>query len=245
MRESAIVFVTFLLLAAITLAARRTRRAALGRGAADWLLDGAGLIMQGVVVPLVQIALVYTLLNLAVPQARDTLRVPAPAAFLLNFVVVDYLYYWNHRLLHSSRVWAAHAVHHTPSHVDVFVASRNTLWTPLVIVYVWANGLFVFLLDDASAFVLSAAITASLDLWRHTAFGPRPGSLLHRALRPAFITPHEHRWHHSRDRFGCNFGANLALWDRLHGTYYSPDKTPERFGVASALSLPRKLLFPF
>jgi len=33
------------------------------------------------------------------------------------------------------------------------------------------------------------------------------------------ITPHEHAWHHSSARTDVNFGANLSLWDRVHGAY--------------------------
>jgi sterol desaturase/sphingolipid hydroxylase (fatty acid hydroxylase superfamily) len=158
---------------------------------------------------------------------------------------VDYLYYWNHRALHTQALWKTHAVHHTPEHADVFITSRNTLWTPLLLVYLWANGLMIFLLKDPVPFLLAASITASLDLWRHTTFITAPGSVLHRALAGLLVTPNEHLWHHSRERAGCNFGANLSLWDRLHGTYYSPTARPARLGIPVRLALSRKLLFPF
>jgi sterol desaturase/sphingolipid hydroxylase (fatty acid hydroxylase superfamily) len=114
-----------------------------------------------------------------------------------------------------------------------------------LIVYLWVNGLFLFLLRDPRAFIIAASMTASLDLWRHSGFSPRPGPRLHRALGCVLITPHEHAWHHSSDRAGCNFGANLSLWDRLHGTYYSPASRAEACGLPLTLSLKRKLMFPF
>jgi hypothetical protein len=46
-----IVFVTFLLLAALTVSPPYTRSRAGGRKPTDWALDGAGLVIQGVVVP--------------------------------------------------------------------------------------------------------------------------------------------------------------------------------------------------
>src|SRR5262249_11657793 len=146
---------------------------------------------------------------------------------------------------HAKGFWRTHAVHHTAEHLDVFITSRNTLWTSLLIVYIWVNGFFIFFLRDPRAFILAAAITASLDLLRHTSVGCHGNSFFSRAAALILITPREHAWHHSRERSGCNFGANLSVWDRLHNTYYSPAESPEILGIPSRLSLSRKLLFPF
>jgi sterol desaturase/sphingolipid hydroxylase (fatty acid hydroxylase superfamily) len=240
-----IVLASFVLLVSLTLAASESRRATLNRNPSDWALDWSGLIVQGIVIPALQTTVVYGLLSLSIPQAKGALDISPLWSFLLNFVAIDYLYYWNHRLLHSNKLWPVHAVHHTPQHIDVFIASRNTLWTPLLIIYVWANGFFIFLLKDPAPFILSASITASLDLWRHTRFAPRPGSRFHRIFAAIFITPNEHMWHHSSDRNDSNFGANLSVWDRIHETYYSPSNSPQNFGVESNLSIKRKMIFPF
>lgn len=240
-----IVFISFLILAALTFSFRNTRARSLARGVADWVLDGSGLLVQGVAVPALQAGLVYGLLNILTPDANGILNLSWPVTFLLNFVVIDYIYYWNHRLLHSKALWNTHAVHHTPQMADVFITSRNTLWTPLLIVYVWANGAFLFLLKDPYPFLLSASITAGLDMWRHTSFAPGPGSSIHRAIALLLITPNEHMWHHSSDRAERNFGANLSVWDRIHGTYYSPVNRPERLGIPSVMDLKHQLLFPF
>ena len=240
-----LVFISFLLLAALTFSLEKPRRAALARGKSDWLLDAAGLAVQGLAIPFLQTTLVYGLFAALAPRWRGALDLPPVAAFLLNFVLVDYLYYWNHRTLHGRRLWATHAVHHTAEHLDLFVTSRNTLWASLLIVYVWVNGLFIYLLKEPAPFILSVAITASLDLWRHTSFGFDPGSRFSRAAALVFITPNEHAWHHSRARARNNFGANLSLWDRLHGTYVRPETGPEELGIPSGLTVSRKLLFPF
>jgi sterol desaturase/sphingolipid hydroxylase (fatty acid hydroxylase superfamily) len=240
-----IVFATFALLAALTFAVKASRRATFARKAQDWMLDMAGLIAQGVGIPILQITFVFGLFSRVLPQARGALEISPIIAFLLNFIVVDYLYYWNHRLLHGKSLWDTHAVHHTPEHLDLFITSRNTLWTSLLIVYVWANGLLIFLLKDPRAFLLSVSITASLDLWRHTSFFFQPNVFLHRIVAFCLITPNEHAWHHSSAKPNKNFGANLSIWDRLHGTYYSPASLPEHFGIPSNLDLKRKLFYPF
>ncbi len=240
-----LVFGAFIILATATLAVKESRRAAMRRNAADWTLDGLGLLVQGIGIPVLQTTLVYALFVLLLPQAKGLLDLHPTLAFLLNFVVVDYLYYWNHRLLHGRTFWQTHAVHHSAEHLDLFITSRNTLWTSLLIVYVWVNGFFIFLLREPQSYILAASLTASLDLWRHTAFGLKANSRFYRLLAPLFITPHEHAWHHSSTKSVCNFGANLSLWDRLHGTYYSPGELPSKLGIATPLSLPRKLFFPF
>lgn len=240
-----LVFVAFVSLAIITLMVKESRRAVLSRDASAWLLDTAGLWVQGILIPLLQMTLVYSLFSLLLPQAKGSLDLHPIAAFLLNFVVVDYLYYWNHRLLHGKIFWQTHAVHHTAEHLDLFITSRNTLWTSLLIVYVWVNGFFIFLLREPQAYILAVSLTASLDLWRHTTFGFRQRSAFYGLLAALLITPHEHAWHHSSTKSGRNFGANLSLWDKLHGTYYSPAASPEQLGIPTSLTLPRKLLFPF
>lgn len=239
------VFVAFWILAAATLLPKEGRSQALSRSRGDWWVDMTGLIAQGIVVPALQATLVFALLNAVWPEARAALPMPFWGAFALNFIGIDYLYYWNHRLLHVPAAWPLHVVHHTTRSLDVLATSRNTLWTPLVIVYLWFNGFFVFLLADPSGFLLAAALTAALDLWRHTRFTPKGGTRLHRLLGSVLITPHEHGWHHSADVYNVNFGANLSLWDRLHGTYHSPDAYPDRLGADFPMSLSKRLLFPW
>ncbi|HEY6403347.1 MAG TPA: sterol desaturase family protein, partial [Blastocatellia bacterium] len=104
-----IVFISFLLLAALTLSLRQTRSGVRRRKPGDWALDGAGLLIQGAVVPALQSILIFGLLSGIAPKARGILSLSAVSGFLLNFVLVDYLYYWNHRWLHCRGLWPAHA----------------------------------------------------------------------------------------------------------------------------------------
>lgn|SRR6185436_14541749 len=192
-----------------------------------WLVDASGLVVQG----LIAAAFAW------IPYARGPIDLPFWLAFAVSFAGVDYAYYWNHRLLHGA-LWRWHAVHHTAPRLDVLVTSRNTLFTPLVIVYLWSSLAALLLLRDASGFLLGMSLTAALDLWRHSPLVPPPR--IRRALSRLFITPHEHAWHHSRDRHDVNFGANFTLWDRLHGTFLDIDALPDHLGV----SLPVTLLLP-
>lgn len=241
-----LVFVAFWTLFLGGLVTKEARDALRAKTRAEWVLDAVGLLAQGLLVPLAQIAIVVALLHRLWPEARGSLHVPPALAFVLNFVGVDYLYYWNHRFLHRDALWRFHAVHHSITSMDVLGTARNVAWAPVLIVYVYVNGLFLYLLEDAAgaAFAASAAITAALDLWRHSRVAPSFGSLAHRALATALVTPHEHAAHHGRAEPHGNYGANLTLWDRLHGTYRSPRHAPGALGVPLEGSLAELLLFP-
>lgn len=215
-----IVFITFCTLLISTCFCEERLTLLIRKSIANWTLDISGLFIQGIVIPFFQTTLLYYTLLQFLPHWQDSLRLGPMWIFALHFISVDYLYYWNHRLLHG-RLWHWHIVHHTAERLDVWVSSRNSLWTHFLIVYVWINALFLFLLENPAPYLLSVAITASLDLWRHSQVYPRRPNYIYRLFSKILITPHEHAWHHSNDKIDSNFGANLKIWDRLHGTGWS------------------------
>lgn len=222
---------------------RTGREAPPPKSRSDWAVDLAGLGLQGVAVPLAELFVICAALRWLAPSWQGALELPAWAAFLLNFAAVDYAYYWNHRLLHGRALWRWHAVHHTADRLDVWVSARNTAWTPLLIVYLWLNALGLYLLADPRPFALAAALTAALDLWRHSELYPRNRSGWFDALGAVLITPRDHAWHHSRQAHNRNFGANLKAWDRLHGTYHAAPEAPRELGIPLPWSLSEKLFW--
>jgi sterol desaturase/sphingolipid hydroxylase (fatty acid hydroxylase superfamily) len=235
--------VAFWALVLATAAVPASRAALRDKGRDEWLLDWANLVVQGIVIPLVLVVGLERAYAWLAPGWHGALRVPAPVAFVLDFVVIDYLYYWNHRMFHTEALWTIHRVHHSVTAMDVFATSRNTLWTSLLIVYVWVNSLFVYLLADPGPYVLAAGLTAALDLWRHSPL--QPPTWIARLLRPLFVLPMDHAWHHADTDFHGNYGANLSVWDRMHGTYRAHERAPEKLGASVDLSLRSKLLWPF
>jgi sterol desaturase/sphingolipid hydroxylase (fatty acid hydroxylase superfamily) len=234
-----IVFVAFVGLVGLTIA--QDRSLFQRKDPADWWLDGLGLLLQGVGIPVLQATIGYQLYRYLLPNWQASLVLSPGLAFLLSFVAIDYLYYWNHRGLHGSRLWRWHQVHHTVTKLDVLGTSRNAVWTSFAIVYLWLHALFAYLLQDPTAYLLGASLTAALDLWRHSRF--QPSGWWHKALSPWLILPQDHAWHHASDVPNCNYGANLKLWDRLHGTEYRSDRPPASLGIATSLTL-RQKLFP-
>ncbi|MGB3508571.1 MAG: sterol desaturase family protein [Microcoleaceae cyanobacterium] len=236
-----IVFITFWVLTILTL----TRQDVWKTNWQDWLLDITGLLFQGLVIPVLQITVVYQGYKFILPHWENSINLTSIAAFVLSFVLIDYLYYWNHRLLHSPWFWHLHKVHHTVTQRNVFGTSRNTLWTSFFIIYLWVHSLFIYLLTDSSWYILGVSLTSALDLWRHSEIEPKSNNFLACFLSPWLILPQDHAWHHSNNPKIGNYGANLKIWDVIHGTNFTSDKPPQNLGITTQLTLKQKLFFPF
>lgn len=213
------------------------------RKADDWIIDLASLFVQGTFIPWLQVVVVIAAMAALFPGWAGALTWHPLMSFLFCFVVVDYGYYWNHRLFHQKGFWSIHQVHHTASQMDVITTSRNTLWTSIFIIYLWVNGVMLYLLADVSAYLLAITLTAVLDLWRHSKLEPK--GLVKKVLGTVLILPSDHAWHHSQDIYDINFGANLNVWDRLHGSWHRSNSEPKQIGIVSDMNILSKLWWPF
>jgi sterol desaturase/sphingolipid hydroxylase (fatty acid hydroxylase superfamily) len=239
-----LVFLTFWTLIGITASDRLLRATLIQKSRFDWIIDGIGLLIQGLVIPIIQIVVLKRFYGYVMAQAAGCLTLHPILALGLSFVAVDYLYYWNHRGLHSKWLWRSHLVHHTVTQMDVLGTSRNTIWTSFVIVYVWIHSLFIYLLNDPSWYIWGVSLTCALDLWRHSGLSVSSKSWIYKVISSILILPQDHAWHHASEMANCNYGANLKLWDLIHQTYFSSSEFPERLGIKSDLSLMQRLLLP-
>ena len=215
-----LVFFTFFTLLALIVIRNRQLNFLHEKTSEDWILDTLGLLFQGIVIPLLQLGIIYQLYQKFLPNLHNYYNLHSIFAFILSFVIVDYFYYWNHRLFHTSLMWQIHQVHHTVTHMDVLGTSRNTLWTSFLIIYLWVHPLFIYLIQDPSYYILGVSLTSALDLWRHSCFNISQNSLLYRCLSLWLILPQDHASHHASCCIKGNYGANFKLWDRIHGTYF-------------------------
>lgn len=209
----------------------------------DWLLNGSGLVVQGVAVP--SLALLIGGWLAALLPGFDGLIPGAAAAFLLNFVALDLLYYWQHRWFHAAG-WPLHRPHHGAKRLGAWVTSRGALATHFLFVYLLPSSLLSLLCQDKLAYFAAAMLTASLDLWRHSAIR-WPGFLAsgQRFLAYILITPMAHHLHHEKGVRYSNFGANLSAWDRLFGTYAAPVTYPAGYGLTTNQPAWKQLLIPW
>lgn len=110
--------------------------------------------------------------------------------------------------------------------------------------YLWFNALFLFVLEDKSAYLAAVSLSAVMDLWRHSYLSPKSESKLYRFISLFLITPIDHAWHHSRSKSRVNFGANINIWDKIHGTFYDGDEFPNDLGFKIKGTLFTKLFRP-
>ncbi|TMQ21954.1 MAG: hypothetical protein E6J90_13365 [Deltaproteobacteria bacterium] len=149
----------------------------------------------------------------------------ASAASLL--LLIDFLYYWEHRLLHKNRfLWAAHVVHHQSEEFNLTVALRVSA---LQIWMTTASTLLLAIAGFPPAMALATLLVYKFyQLWTHTRLIGRLG-----VLEWVLVTPSHHRVHHARNEryVDKNFGGMLIIWDRLFGTF-EPERESPRYGVA-------------
>jgi sterol desaturase/sphingolipid hydroxylase (fatty acid hydroxylase superfamily) len=163
------------------------------------------------------------------PTALSASSVALLFTFTL-FVVDDASRYYLHRLMHRwPLLWAFHRVHHTAQTLTPLTVLRTHPVEGLLfgvrsaLVQGVLIGVFVFLFADKVSLVaiLGANVfTAVFNLLganlRHSHVSICYGQTLELWL----ISPAQHQLHHSRDRlhWDCNYGAFLALWDRMGNT---------------------------
>lgn len=211
-----IIFITFSALSLHGLLDDRSRNLTLSKSKTEWFYDGIGLFIQGVIIPLAPFS-ILPFMNSFFPELKGSVEIAGWIQFGLSFIVVDYLYYWNHRFFHTKNYWSLHRLHHSARILDIFATSRNSLITSFLMVYFWVQILGIFLLKDSTGFMLGLAFTFALDLYRHS--GIRGPLWLNQFLGKFLIVSEHHIYHHSLKGRNRNFGANFSWWDKLHGTF--------------------------
>jgi sterol desaturase/sphingolipid hydroxylase (fatty acid hydroxylase superfamily) len=138
-----------------------------------------------------------------------------PLALAAAIAGWDFLYYWDHRFMHTSRyMWAIHVVHHSSEHYNLSTALRQPVAE--------AFGTFVpfgslCLLGIRPGLVETArGVNLLYQYWIHTetvgSLGPGEAVL---------NTPSHHRVHHGSNKryLDRNHGSILIVWDKVFGTF--------------------------
>lgn len=133
----------------------------------------------------------------------------------LAILLVDFLYYWEHRLEHEVRIlWTYHSIHHSSPIYNYTTALRVSFIDNLV---TWVFFLPAILIGFNPYLVLLAlTIVLVYQFWIHTELINKMGW-----MEKIFMTPSLHRVHHGSDDIYLdkNYGAIFSIWDRMFGTY--------------------------
>lgn len=181
---------------------------------------GSQLLLRGVLVGL--FAWVAELVPYKLPDA--------PWAFVLAFVLLDAVYYVQHRLEHAVPIlWAIHAVHHQSHDYNLSVSFRVGVLASLSTAFFHATLALagVSAVQYAAAVTLHAALLFGLHARTKFTFGPGR----------VFNAPVFHRVHHGAEAayIDKNFGGVFLIFDRLCGTF-APYRDDPTYGVAGESS---------
>ena len=163
---------------------------------------------------------------------------PAPAwlKYVMYWLIVDALGYWQHRLQHHSRVlWAFHSVHHTQTQPTLLTTFRNHLLDQMCSALMTAVPLLM-LGVPAVVWLPFYVLQYFSEMAQHSELRWGFGSLYRVLVSPVF-----HAFHHSADpaHHNRNFGKILSVWDFAFGTAVSGPR-PSRYGV-DGLHVPETL----
>ncbi|HEY5601622.1 MAG TPA: sterol desaturase family protein [Gammaproteobacteria bacterium] len=146
-------------------------------------------------------------------------EIPMVLAFLLSVIVMDFIIYLQHVMVHAiPALWRLHRVHHADLDYDLTTGARfHPIEIILSMLIKFAT--IAVLGPPVVAVVIFEVILNAMAMFNHGNVRLPDG--IDRVLRWLVVTPDMHRVHHSveDDEANSNFGFNLSWWDRLFGTY--------------------------
>ena len=153
----------------------------------------------------------------------DLSKLPMVFQLLIFFVVLDFVQWFTHILLHKyAFLWKFHKVHHSVKEMGFAAHLRyhwmeNVFYKPLKTFGVMILGGF----EPEQAYIVHF-LAISIGHFNHSnikiTWGP---------LKYVFNNPVMHLYHHAytlpKGTYGVNFGISLSLWDYIFKTSYIPE----------------------
>ncbi len=160
------------------------------------------------------------------------------------FLLVDFSFYFEHRVDHFCRFfWAVHVTHHSSEEYNLTTGFRSSVFMPLYkCFYLAPIALLGF--EPVDIYLMFAAIQI-YGILVHT----QTVKKLPEWIEAIFVTPSHHRVHHASNvrYLDKNMGMTLIIWDKLFGTFEEEkDYDPVRFGLTTPLPDPHhpvKIIF--
>lgn len=148
---------------------------------------------------------------------------PMWAQLTVFFIVLDFVQWFTHTLLHKySFLWKFHKVHHSVKEMGFAAHLRyhwmeNVLYKPLKTFGVMILGGF----EPEQAYIVHF-IAITIGHFNHSNIKITWGPFKYLINNPVM-----HLYHHAYDlpegRYGVNFGISLSLWDYIFKTNYIPE----------------------
>jgi len=144
-----------------------------------------------------------------------------PLAWAAAIAGWDFIYYWNHRMMHEVRgLWAHHVVHHSSERYNLSTALRQPVADVLGVYLPY--GLMARVGIRPSLIFQARGLNLLYQYWIHTDAIRSIGK-----GEEVLNTPSHHRVHHGSNGkyLDRNHGSILIIWDRLFGTFQREDDT--------------------
>src|SRR5215203_3015706 len=154
------------------------------------------------------------------------------ASVNITFFVLDFFGGWLvHVVQHKTyALWKFHVVHHSDNNVDVTTGLRHH---PIESVL---RGLFFLMgiaLSGAPVYAVMIYQTVLILATQFTHANIHLPKWLDKPLSYFIVSPGMHKVHHhwQQPYTDSNYGAVLAIWDRMFGTYRHLDQSEIRYGL--------------
>lgn len=174
----------------------------------------------------------------------DVTVLPGIVQFLIIFIVLDFMQWFGHYLLHRvDFLWNFHKIHHAQEELG-FASTRHFHWVEYMIFKPLIFLPFILLNVSVSEFLV-------IYLWvglSFTFFSHSNVSVKWPWFNKVFITPETHYWHHATNipgRYGVNFASVLTVWDHIFGYFYYPYKNKDlepKLGVHDQKKMPKTFI---
>ena len=144
------------------------------------------------------------------------------------FMMIDFGFYWAHRMAHEINfIWAIHQAHHSAEDFTLPSGLRQALLQPFTAWFTyWPLALMGI---PPSIFLAHLQLGELYMFWLHTEMVPKLGFLEY-----IFNTPSHHRVHHARNRqyIDKNYGGVFIFWDFLFDSFKAEDpEDPPVYGL--------------
>ena len=145
---------------------------------------------------------------------------------MLTFILIDFVFYFYHRISHRVNfLWAIHMSHHSSEEMNFAVSFRQAWFGPLSkIPFFMVLPIIGF---DPTLVAVAGVISTLWGIVGHTQIINRLGP-----LEWFMNTPSHHRVHHGSNSqyIDKNYGNLLIIWDKMFGTFEREDEKV-KFGL--------------
>jgi sterol desaturase/sphingolipid hydroxylase (fatty acid hydroxylase superfamily) len=149
-------------------------------------------------------------------------------SFAIYWLMMSFVQYWGHRLMHTPLFWHAHRFHHAATELNAITAFRVNPVETVVLRPLLLVSPLIFFNIPASILLMYFVLGTISDLLAHSQL-PWGYGWIGRWL---IQSPRVHQVHHSVENEHQDLHFSVCpLWDHLFGTWYKGTRQPSKFGI--------------